>query len=331
MSLSYIIDAIDPDMLAVYERVIPQEYFQLWQENEVEILVEAAEEATITSVVDEFLRHFSDSTKAAKKYVLSKYLELVDNEGTTEQKVINLLNQIFMLTERKDKYMQEADYVGFVKQLLLLVFEDTDLSIVIGETGAKCTVDVQKYNSDNFSGAANSTYNVSMSSSSLSASSTGANLRFSEKRNISPRKIDLRILGDDEQELAFSEFKSHDAKKALVQYQESKSLRLNHCIIKSNRLQQPVISINWEGWNGTMFQVVDCGGFCLAKKCADLLIPSDIRLVDSSLKNLVMSLFFWKSRLCTLNDFIYRQNNKAGSKRKRYEDMPHTLLSPKHR
>ncbi|KAI8355683.1 hypothetical protein BD560DRAFT_406953 [Blakeslea trispora] len=202
---------------------------------------------------------------------------------------------------------------------------------MIGETGAKCTIDVQKYNSDNFSGAANSTYNASMPSSSRSASRTATALTSSEKRNIFPRKIDLRILGEDQQELAFSEFKSHHAKKPLIQYQESKSLRLNHCIIKSNKLQQPVVSINWEGWNGTMFQIVDCGGFCLAKKCADLLIPSDRRLVDSSLKDLVVSLFFWKSSLCSLNDFIFRNNNKVGSKRKHYEDMPHTLLSPKHR
>ncbi|OBZ84773.1 hypothetical protein A0J61_07179 [Choanephora cucurbitarum] len=52
MSLSYIVDIIDNDMLAVYKRFIPQQYFQLWQEDEVEISVEAAEEVIITSVTD---------------------------------------------------------------------------------------------------------------------------------------------------------------------------------------------------------------------------------------------------------------------------------------
>ncbi|KAI8349458.1 hypothetical protein EDC96DRAFT_577934 [Choanephora cucurbitarum] len=87
-------------------------------------------------------------------------------------------------------------------------------------------------------------------------------------------------LDDDQQELAFSEFKSHHAEKLLIQYRLSKSLRLHHCIIKSNGLQQPVVSINWEEWNGIMFHIVDCGGFFLARKCTGLLIPSDRRLVD---------------------------------------------------
>ncbi|KAI8374942.1 hypothetical protein EDC96DRAFT_572079 [Choanephora cucurbitarum] len=199
--------------------------------DEVEISVETAEEAIITSVVDRFLCHFSDSTKAAKKYILGQQLELIDNEGTTKAKVVNLLNQIIMLAERKDKDIQEAKYASFVKQLLLFVFEDTSLSVLFGETGAN-------------------TYNTSMPSSSRTTFASTSN----GKRKIFPRKI-VSLM---------------KISKNLPSVTSSRTM-----------LQQPVVSITWEGWNKTMFQIVDCGGFCLAKKCADLLIPSDRRLVDS--------------------------------------------------
>ncbi|KAI8086836.1 uncharacterized protein B0P05DRAFT_12786 [Gilbertella persicaria] len=328
MSLSYIVDLIDDDIAKIYRRFIPEYYFDLWQQKEAAMQIEGNEREIIESTVDEFISQFSTSIKSAKRFVLQQQIELLDNENATKKKVVNMLQQIVMLLERDEQKMQKADYVGFVKQLLLDVFKGTPLVAVIGETGAKCTVDVQKYNANNFLGAANSTHIVS--SSPISSSSTNADTSSCKLRKIHPRKIDLRIIGEKQQEIAFCEFKTHNAGKDLLQHQESKAIRLNQCIIKKHGLVNPITSINWKGWHGTMYQIVGCDGFCLATKLCDVLIPSDRRLVDSRIKSLVLSLFSWKSMLCSLNDEVSKKINEVGVKRKMYEDMPHTLLSPKH-
>ena len=108
-----------------------------------------------------------------------------------------------------------------------------------GEICAVNTKDVCSVNEMNFSGGEDSSY---LQSGSLP-------LSRSSKGSACGRKIDLMVKNKHEQELAYCEFKAVHY-RALIEYQQSKNLRLNQRIMiemKKLGVNEKLIAFNWEG------------------------------------------------------------------------------------
>ncbi|OBZ83845.1 hypothetical protein A0J61_08109 [Choanephora cucurbitarum] len=71
-------------------------------------------------------------------------------------------------------------------------------------------------------------------------------------------------------------------------------------------------------------------GYCVAKKEGSIHVPNDERLIAPHLEDMDVALFKLKAPLSTLNDEIFVKPSNGQRKRKSYDDMPHTLLSPEH-
>ncbi|RCI06188.1 hypothetical protein CU098_011498 [Rhizopus stolonifer] len=323
LSLSKIVDLVDDEMADVYKSVIPNRHFEEWMSLKRSKRLEEEEQSKIKTTVAEFVEKSKIDIKTARKYVLQKRLELEDEEDSLEARLFEMIDKIVSLIKNsKSNYWQEADFVAFIKTLLEIAFRGSSLSVVIGETVAHATKPAIEYNESSYSNGMNSVFNSDSPSFALTSKSSCVG-----------RKIDLRIVSDDDQELSFWEFKNNDVDQKLLWYQESKSLRLAQCLQKevSSVLKHPqdILSLNWFGWSATMCYLTQQDGYAVAKKIDKITVPFDNRLISTSLENLMLCIFEVKATLSALNDEMFIASNGRTKKRKSYDSMPHTLLSPK--
>ncbi|KAI8372016.1 hypothetical protein EDC96DRAFT_501292 [Choanephora cucurbitarum] len=329
LSLSRIVDLVDADFEAYFRQHIPARHFDSWYNLSTISNLTEQDEAKLRELCQDFARQVQASFGAARKHVLLKRAEFEEEEeNSLEAKAYELIDAITTIVKQKNEdNLQEADYVAWVKRLLQVVFRRSSLKIAIGETAAAATKPTFEYNQSNYSGSTSSVFASSSSSFPLASSST-------RKTNHNGRKIDLKVMGDDDQELSFWEFKTSDASQATLQKQESKTLRLAQCLQKTLKssfsVENDSLCVTWAGWSGTVCRLYQQEDYCVAKKEAEICIPNDERLIGVHLENAVLTLFQLKEWLASLNDEVFVQSSIRKRKRKSYDNMPHTLLSPKH-
>ncbi|KAI8366963.1 hypothetical protein EDC96DRAFT_160847 [Choanephora cucurbitarum] len=167
---------------------------------------------------------------------------------------------------KKKQKKSEAELVSRVCAVLDIFLENSTLYTKIGETTAICTKETCTLNELNYSGGNTGSYNINgFSFADLSSSS----------KMSGERKIDLMIKNEDDQELAYVEFKASKS-KYLCQYQQSKNLRLNQRIkIEQSKLfvDERFISFNWEGSFGKFFVVEEKSGIMFSRPRQWLLHP----------------------------------------------------------
>ncbi|KAI8355090.1 hypothetical protein EDC96DRAFT_265880 [Choanephora cucurbitarum] len=165
---------------------------------------------------------FGQLRTTARKHVLLKRAEFEEEpESSLETKVYELFDTINTIIKQKtEDNWQEADSIGRIKRLLQIVFLGSLLKI----TAAATTKPVIEYNQGTYTGSISSVFASSPSSFPLASSSI-------RKSNYNGRKVDLKVTGNNDQELSFWEFKTNDASQ--IALQESKTLRLAQCLQKS--------------------------------------------------------------------------------------------------
>ncbi|OBZ83711.1 hypothetical protein A0J61_08244 [Choanephora cucurbitarum] len=330
LSLSRIVDLVDADFESYFRQHIPARHFDSWSNLSTASQLGEQEEAKLRELCQDFAQRVQTSFRAARKHVLLKRAEFEEegDENSLEAKAYELIDAVTTIAKQKNEdNLQEADYVAWVKRLVQVVFRRSPLKIAIGETAAAATKPIAEYNQSNYSGSTSSVFASSSSSFPLPSSST-------RKTNYNGRKIDLKVTGDNDQELSFWEFKTNDASQATLQKQESKTLRLAQCLQKTLKssfsVENDTLCVTWAGWSGTVCRLYQQDGYCVAKRELDISIPNDERLIGVHLENAILALFELKEWLLSLNDEVFVQSSIRQRKRKSYEGMPHTLLSPKH-
>ncbi|KAI8077373.1 uncharacterized protein B0P05DRAFT_129509 [Gilbertella persicaria] len=329
LSLSRIIDLVDEDIAEYFKQHIPVHHFGMWSNLKTDNELTEEEQAKLKKIAQDFVQRVQSNLKAARKYILLKRVDYEEEqECSLEAKAYEIIDNInTLMKDNNNNHVQEADHVAFVKQLFRIVFRDANLKIAIGETVAAVTKPFITYNESSFSNSKDSIFISKSTSFRLAHTSS------SRKKSYTGRKIDLKIIGDDDQELSFWEFKTRNANQKSLQHQESKTLRLTQCLQKSLKsafdLKKDIMSITWSGWSGTVCQLYEKEDFYVAKKVATLAIPYDQRLIQTKLESFLLFIFEIKASLRSLNNAIFLESSTKTTKRKTYDDMPHIMLSPK--
>ncbi|KAI8083966.1 uncharacterized protein B0P05DRAFT_535644 [Gilbertella persicaria] len=249
LSLSRIIDLVDEDFAEYFKQHIPVHHFGMWSNLKKENELTEEEQAKLKEIAQDFAQRAQSDLKAARKYILLKRVDYEEEQECSLEamayKIIDNINTL--MKDNNNNHVQKADHVAFVKQLFQIVFRGTNLKIAIGETVAAATKPSITYNESSFSNSKDSVF-ISKSTSSLLAHTSSSSSR---RKDYTGRKIDLKIIGDDDQELSFWEFKTRNASQKSLQHQESKTLRLTQCLQKSVKsafdLKKDIMSITWSG------------------------------------------------------------------------------------
>jgi hypothetical protein len=116
----------------------------------------------------------------------------------------------------------------------------------------------------------------------------------SSSANLMGNRIDIRVIDEKGTELALYELKSKHQGTITLQ-QESKAIRLNRCLDIVNRMGGAVTgvkSMNWCGYTGTMYDLIQYKGVTVATNKVNLLYPQDYQQFQcDQFKDTVLAMF----------------------------------------
>jgi hypothetical protein len=162
-------------------------------------------------------------------------------------------------------------------------------------------------------------YNIEriIRSSSSSSSSTCSNLMGN--------RIDIRVIDENDTELAFYEMKAGNQGTIALQ-QESKAMRINMCLDIVNRQGGTVTGVkpmNWCGYTGAMYDLIQYKGVTVATNQVNLLYPQDYQeFQGDAFKNTVLAMFENRAHVLHYSQSIH--SSKIIPKK-----MPQVFLDPK--
>ncbi|OBZ86850.1 hypothetical protein A0J61_05103 [Choanephora cucurbitarum] len=244
------------------------------------------------------------------------------NKQKTEQQPTSSAADVLLLENldgwKKKQKKFETELVSRVCAVLDIFLQSTTLYIKIGETAAEYTKEACTLNELNYSGGNISSYSIN--GSSLADLSSGSKMS-------GRRKIDLMIKNEDNQKLAYVEFKASKS-KCLCQYRQSKNLRLNQRIkIEQSKLfvDERLISFNWEGSFGKFFVMEEKNGIMFSRPANGFFIPDIIEVLDEEIIDTILALVAWRDYLVEV--FLEMKKAVRKSKRRNTSSYPDTCFT----
>ncbi|KAF7730091.1 hypothetical protein EC973_003037 [Apophysomyces ossiformis] len=252
--------------------------------------------------IDEFLKHGMNKD-AHEAY--DKILDVFDTGGCLEDALIMIDALKKPLLERRErntdmyrmlKIMEhvlgylysckdgdsEATVYRRIAMIMDELFCDTGVMLADGETCSECTKNTRLYNDMVFGTSSDSSFG---------------------------RKIDLLIKFGDNQELEISsnEFKKNGVTPAMAVMQQCKNLRVNGSILDAlqrldaRKTVKQVVAMDWLGYVGYMFTLLDINGVYFGEKIGVLLLPKSVKDLHTFIVTLDI-LFCYKHFIISLGE-----------------------------
>ncbi|KAI8378627.1 hypothetical protein BD560DRAFT_445135 [Blakeslea trispora] len=247
---------------------------------------------------------------------------LLNNEGTIEEQVQDIMLYIYKSLPiwQKTTITSEAFYVKIIDSILNIVFSDTSLQIVSGETCSDATKTVRAANENLYE--------------SVTAARSATTTTTTTTKGLCGRKIDLLLATDKEIEVAAFEFKKKSSSSKDSIYQESKSIRINASIEKVlssfNETIDKQMGMDWCGVYGYTYVIKKVGRVFVASKVREMKLPmTRDELYSEETKELILSLYDLKGFFVEYGVKLPNNLEKNMINAVQFDDLPTIVHSPR--